>query len=100
MIAAAVRNPLASALVRIPATALSVVAVAVVALATASFDGLYAVAPALLLGAGFLLIVSGTFGLLLTRLARQLLLTRLARRLGDISYGIYLPAEARSGSSL
>jgi peptidoglycan/LPS O-acetylase OafA/YrhL len=83
MIAAAVRKPLTSALGGIPQWALSAVALAAIALAVTGFDVLYAVAPELLLGAGFLLIVSGTtlFGLLLTRPAR---------RLGDISYGIYL----------
>jgi peptidoglycan/LPS O-acetylase OafA/YrhL len=55
----------------------------VVALGVTSFDSMYDIGPELLLGAGFLLIVSGAtlFGLLLTRPAR---------RLGDISYGIYL----------
>ena len=83
MIAAAVQKPLASALGRIPQWALSAVAVASVTLALTGFDGVYGVAPELLLGAGFLMIVSGTtlFGLLLTRPAR---------RLGDVSYGIYL----------
>jgi peptidoglycan/LPS O-acetylase OafA/YrhL len=59
------------------------VAIAVVAIAATGFDRVYAVGPELLLGAGFLLIVSGAtlFGLLLTRPAR---------RLADISYGIYL----------
>ena len=83
MIAASVRKPLASALASIPQWALSAVAVGAIALAVMGFDGIYDVAPALLLGVGFLLVVSGTtvFGLLLTRPAR---------RLGDISYGIYL----------
>ena len=83
MIAAAVQKPLASALGRIPQWALSAIAVASVTLALTGFDGVYGVAPELLLGAGFLMIVSGTtlFGLLLTRPAR---------RLGDVSYGIYL----------
>jgi len=83
MIAAAVRKPLASALAQIPQWALSAAALGVVALAVTGFDSMYDVAPELLLGAGFLLIVSGAtlFGLLLTRPAR---------RLGDISYGIYL----------
>lgn len=83
MIAAAARKPLASAFGGIPQWALSAVAIVFVAIALTRFDGMYGVAPALLLGAGFLLIVSGTtvFGLLLTRPAR---------RLGDISYGIYL----------
>jgi peptidoglycan/LPS O-acetylase OafA/YrhL len=84
MIAAAVREPLASAaLNRIPQWALSAVAIGAAALAVMGFDGMYGVAPELLLGVGFLLIVSGAtlFGLLLTRPAR---------RLGDISYGIYL----------
>ena len=83
MIAAAIRKPLASALAEIPQWVLSTIAAAVVALAVTSFNGLYGVVPAVLLGVGFFLIVSGTtlFGLLLTRPAR---------RLGDISYGIYL----------
>jgi peptidoglycan/LPS O-acetylase OafA/YrhL len=83
MIAAAVRKPLASALAGIPQWALSAAAVAFVTLALTGFDGVYGVAPELMLGAGFLMIVSGTtvFGLLLTRPAR---------RLGDVSYGIYL----------
>jgi peptidoglycan/LPS O-acetylase OafA/YrhL len=84
MIAAAVREPLASAALNgIPQWALSAVAIGAAALAVIGFDGMYGVAPELLLGVGFLLIVSGAtlFGLLLTRPAR---------RLGDISYGIYL----------
>ena len=84
MIAAAVREPLASAALNgIPQWALSAVAIGAAALAVMGFDGMYGVAPELLLGVGFLLIVSGAtlFGLLLTRPAR---------RLGDISYGIYL----------
>ena len=84
MIAAAVREPLASAALKgIPQWALSAVAIGAAALAVMGFDGMYGVAPELLLGVGFLLIVSGAtlFGLLLTRPAR---------RLGDISYGIYL----------
>jgi peptidoglycan/LPS O-acetylase OafA/YrhL len=83
MIVAAVQKPLASVLVGIPQWALSAAALATTVLAVSSFDGMYDVAPALLLGAGFLLTVSGTtlFGLLMTRPAR---------RLGDISYGIYL----------
>lgn len=83
MIAAAVRKPLASALDGIPQWALSTAAVGAVALALTGFDGIYGVAPELMLGVGFLLIVSGTtvFGLLLTRPAR---------RLGDVSYGVYL----------
>jgi peptidoglycan/LPS O-acetylase OafA/YrhL len=83
MIAVAVRKPLASALNGVPQWALSTVAVGAIAAAVTGFDGMYAVAPELLLGAGFLLIVSGTtlFGLLLTRPAR---------RLGDVSYGVYL----------
>ena len=84
MIAAAVREPLASAALNgIPQWALSAVAIGAAALAVMGFDGMYGVAPELLLGVGFLLIVSGAtlFGLLLTRPARQL---------GDISYGIYL----------
>ena len=83
MIAAAVRKPLASALVKVPQWALSTIALGVVALAVTGFDSMYGVAPELLLGVGFLLIVSGTtlFGLLLARPAR---------RLGDVSYGIYL----------
>jgi peptidoglycan/LPS O-acetylase OafA/YrhL len=83
MIAAAVRKPLASALAGIPQWALSAVAVGAIALAVTGFDGMYDLAPELLLGVGFLLIVSGTslFGLLLTRPAR---------RLGDVSYGVYL----------
>ncbi|HLX98514.1 MAG TPA: acyltransferase [Roseiarcus sp.] len=83
MIAAAVRKPFASALARVPQWALSAAAVAFVALALTRFDGVYGVTPELMLGAAFLLVVSGTtvFGLLLTRPAR---------RLGDVSYGIYL----------
>ena len=84
MIAAAVREPLASAALNgIPQWALSAVAIGAAALAVMGFDGMFGVAPELLLGVGFLLIVSGAtlFGLLLTRPAR---------RLGDISYGIYL----------
>jgi peptidoglycan/LPS O-acetylase OafA/YrhL len=84
MIAAAVREPLASAALNgIPQWALSAVTIGAAALAVMGFDGMYGVAPELLLGVGFLLIVSGAtlFGLLLTRPAR---------RLGDISYGIYL----------
>lgn len=84
MIAAAVREPLASAALNgIPQWALSAVAVSAAALAVMGFDGMYGVVPELLLGVGFLLIVSGAtlFGLLLTRPAR---------RLGDVSYGIYL----------
>jgi peptidoglycan/LPS O-acetylase OafA/YrhL len=83
MIAAAVRKPLASALAGTPQWALSAAALGVVALGVTSFDSMYDIAPELLLGAGFLLIVSGAtlFGLLLSRPAR---------RLGDISYGIYL----------
>jgi peptidoglycan/LPS O-acetylase OafA/YrhL len=83
MIAAAIQKPLASALGRIPQWALSLAAVGAVALAVTGFDGMYAIAPELMLGIGFLLIVSGAtmFGLLMTRPAR---------RLGDISYGIYL----------
>ena len=83
MVAAAVRKPLASALARVPQWARSAAALGAVALAVAGFDSIYGVAPELLLGAAFLMIVSGTtlFGLLLTRPAR---------RLGDISYGVYL----------
>ena len=83
MTAAAVRQPLAAALAGVPQWARSAAALAAVALALMGFDDIYAVAPALLLGGGFMLIVSGTtlFGLLLTQPAR---------RLGDISYGIYL----------
>ena len=83
MIAAAAREPLAAALVGMPQWVLSALAVGVVALALTSFEGMFDLAPELLLGAVFVLIVSGTtlFGLLLTRPAR---------RLGDISYGIYL----------
>ncbi|HSU99867.1 MAG TPA: acyltransferase [Roseiarcus sp.] len=83
MIAAAVQKPLASALARVPQWALSAAALGAVALALTGFDEVYDIAPELLLGVGFLMIVSGTtlFGLLLTRPAR---------RLGDISYGIYL----------
>ena len=83
MIAAVIREPLAAALVGMPQWALSAVAVGVVALTLTSFEGMYDLAPELLLGAGFMLVVSGAtlFGLLLTRPAR---------RLGDISYGVYL----------
>ena len=84
MIAAAVPKSLASAaLSGIPQWTLSALAVGAVALAVMGFDGMFGVAPELLLGVSFLLIVSGAtfFGLLVTRPAR---------RLGDISYGIYL----------
>jgi peptidoglycan/LPS O-acetylase OafA/YrhL len=84
MIAAAVPKPLASAALNgTPQWAVSAIAVGAVALAVTGFDGMFGVAPELLLGASFLLIVSGAtfFGLLVTRPAR---------RLGDISYGIYL----------
>ena len=83
MIAASIRKPLASALSGFPQWALSAGAVGAIVLAVTGFDGVYDIAPELLLGVGFQLIVSGTtvFGLLLTRPAR---------RLGDISYGIYL----------
>ena len=83
MIGATVREPLALAVVGIPQWALSAAAAGVIALAMTGFNGVYRVAPALLLGAGFLLIVSGTtlFGPLVARPAR---------RLGDISYGVYL----------
>jgi len=83
MLAAAVRQPLASALGGIPQWLLSAVALGAVAFAVTGFDQIYGVAPELLLGLAFLLIVSGTslFGLLRTRPAR---------RMGDVSYGIYL----------
>jgi peptidoglycan/LPS O-acetylase OafA/YrhL len=84
MISAAIPKPLASAALNgIPQWALSAVAAGAVALAVTGFDGMFGVAPGLLLGASFLLIVSGAtfFGLLVARPAR---------RLGDISYGIYL----------
>ena len=69
--------------IRGPASAKSVVALALLASVFLTSDGAYAIAPIIGLSAAFYLIVSGAdlFGLL-TGVP--------ARRLGDVSYGIYL----------